>query len=140
MRFDEKRQISRLVETFVAQSNAAQRRGRAGRVREGVAFHLFTKHRHDTYVIFTSPLTPRFLKTDSSPLPSQMAEHPQPEMTRLSLQDLALRIKIMKIGTGAIEETLLKALDPPLVVNIQRAVSSLIEVRIPSSALQVGLS
>jgi len=59
-----------------------------------------------------------------------MAEHPQPEMTRLSLQDLALRIKIMKIGTGAIEETLLKALDPPLVVNIQRAVSSLIEVRI----------
>jgi len=35
----------------------------------------------------------------------------------------------MKIGTGAIEETLLKALDPPLVVNIQRAVSSLIEVR-----------
>ncbi|GAA6061389.1 hypothetical protein JCM10212_000649 [Sporobolomyces blumeae] len=107
MRFDEKRQISRLVETFVAQSNAAQRRGRAGRVREGVAFHLFTKHRHDNY----------------------MAEHPQPEMTRLSLQDLALRIKIMKIGTGAIEETLLKALDPPLVVNIQRAVSSLIEVK-----------
>lgn len=50
MRFDEKRQISRLVETFVAQSNAAQRRGRAGRVREGVAFHLFTKHRHDHYV------------------------------------------------------------------------------------------
>lgn len=50
MRFDEKRQISRLVETFVAQSNAAQRRGRAGRVREGIAFHLFTKHRHDTYV------------------------------------------------------------------------------------------
>ena len=58
-----------------------------------------------------------------------MAEHPQPEMTRLSLQDLALRIKIMKIGNGAIEETLLKALDPPLTVNIQRAVSSLIEVR-----------
>ena len=65
-------------------------------------------------------LTPSFAER-------QMAEHPQPEMTRLSLQDLALRIKIMKIGTGAIEETLLKALDPPLVVNIQRAVSSLIE-------------
>ncbi|GAA5943107.1 hypothetical protein JCM1841_003894 [Sporobolomyces salmonicolor] len=107
MRFDEKRQISRLVETFVAQSNAAQRRGRAGRVREGVAFHLFTKHRHDTI----------------------MAEHPQPEMTRLSLQDLALRIKIMKIGSTSIEDTLLKALDPPLTVNIQRAVSSLIEVK-----------
>jgi ATP-dependent RNA helicase DHX29 len=57
-----------------------------------------------------------------------MAEHPQPEMLRLSLQDLALRIKIMKIGTSSIEDVLLRALDPPLEVNIQRAVSSLIEV------------
>ncbi|GAA5902381.1 hypothetical protein JCM6882_000515 [Rhodosporidiobolus microsporus] len=107
MRFDEKRQISRLVETFVAQSNAAQRRGRAGRVREGVCFHLFTRHRQDTY----------------------MQEHPQPEMMRLSLQDLALRIKIMKIGTQSIEETLGKALDAPLAVNVQRAIAALIEVK-----------
>lgn len=56
MRFDEKRQISRLVETFVAQSNAAQRRGRAGRVREGIAFHLFTRHRHDNYVRWALPI------------------------------------------------------------------------------------
>lgn len=47
-RYDEKRQIYRLVETFVAHNNAKQRRGRAGRVQEGLAFHLFTKARHDT--------------------------------------------------------------------------------------------
>jgi ATP-dependent RNA helicase DHX29 len=52
MRYDEKRQISRLVETYIARSNAKQRRGRAGRVREGIAFHLFSKNRHDTQVSF----------------------------------------------------------------------------------------
>jgi len=36
-RYDEKRQIYRLVETFVARNNAKQRRGRAGRVQEGLA-------------------------------------------------------------------------------------------------------
>lgn len=49
-RYDEKRSISRLQETFIAKSNAAQRRGRAGRVQEGLAFHLFTRARHDTQV------------------------------------------------------------------------------------------
>jgi ATP-dependent RNA helicase DHX29 len=58
----------------------------------------------------------------------QLAEHPTPEFLRLSLQDLALRIKILKIGEGKIEEVLSKALDPPTQANIQRAVASLIEV------------
>jgi HrpA-like RNA helicase len=48
-------------------------------------------------------------------------------MLRLSLQDLALRIKIMQIGTS-IEDVLLQALDPPSTVNVQRAIASLVEV------------
>ena len=59
-----------------------------------------------------------------------MAEHPDPEMMRLSLSDLALRIKILKVNLGtSIEDVLSRALDPPSPVNIQRAISALVEVR-----------
>lgn len=59
----------------------------------------------------------------------KLADHPEPEMMRLSLSDLALRIKILKVKLGtSIEDVLSKALDPPSPVNIQRAVAALIEV------------
>ena len=48
---------------------------------------------------------------------------------RLSLSYLALRIKILKVDLGSsIEDVLSRALDPPSPVNIQRAVSALVEV------------
>lgn len=50
-------------------------------------------------------------------------------MMRLSLSDLALRIKILDVVIGSsIEDVLSRALDPPSQVNIQRAVLALIEV------------
>ncbi|KAJ9118123.1 hypothetical protein QFC22_004024 [Naganishia vaughanmartiniae] len=116
MRYDEKRSISRLTETYIARSNAAQRRGRAGRVQEGLAFHLFTRARHDT----------------------QLADHPEPEILRLSLQDLALRIKILKVKVGtSIADGLSKALDPPSPINVARAVSSLVEVKALTAAEEI---
>ena len=128
MRYDEKRAISRLTETYIARSNAAQRRGRAGRVQEGLAFHLFTKARHDTQVSFSRGRR-RPIHIITADRLRQMAGHPLPEILRLSLQDLALRIKILKVKIGTtIAEGLSRALDPPLLVNITRAVNSLIEV------------
>ncbi|KAM6481204.1 P-loop containing nucleoside triphosphate hydrolase protein [Trichoderma sp. SZMC 28011] len=105
MRFDEKKQLSRLIDTFISRANAKQRRGRAGRVQNGLCFHMFSRYRHDTL----------------------MSDQQTPEMLRLSLQDLAIRVKICKIG--GIEETLGDALDPPSAKNIRRAVDALVDVR-----------
>ncbi|KAK0386701.1 hypothetical protein NLU13_6535 [Sarocladium strictum] len=105
MRYDERRQLSRLIDTFISRANAKQRRGRAGRVQQGLCFHMFSKHRHDNL----------------------MNDQQTPEMLRLSLQDLAIRVKICKIG--GIEETLNSALDPPSPKNIRRAIDALIDVR-----------
>lgn len=105
MRFDERRQLSRLIDTFISRANAKQRRGRAGRVQEGLCYHLFTKYRHE----------------------SVMSEQQTPEILRLSLQDLAIRVKMCKIG--GIEETLSEALDPPSSKNIHRAIDALVDVR-----------
>ena len=56
-----------------------------------------------------------------------MAEQQTPEILRLSLQDLVLRVKICKLG--GIEQALAEALDPPLPKNVRRAIDALIDVK-----------
>jgi len=101
MRFDERRQLSRLTEGLIARASARQRRGRAARVREGLCYHLVTRRRFE----------------------QSMPEQATPEMLRLSLQDPILRVKIWNLGPA--EEVLAAAIDPPSGKNVRRALMKL---------------
>lgn len=104
-RFDERRQLSKLTESFISKASSKQRQGRAARVRPGLALKLYTKDRYERL----------------------MSDQTAPEMLRLSLQDPALKIKLY--GIGGIEETLASALTPPTAKNVRRAVDALREAK-----------
>ncbi|CAJ0845483.1 539_t:CDS:10 [Entrophospora sp. SA101] len=105
VRYNESKKITNLQEMFISKANAKQRRGRAGRVKEGLCFHLFTKWRFEY----------------------KMSDYELPEIMRLPLQDLCLKIKVC--GLGNISDVLSEALDKPNELAIQNAISTLQEVQ-----------
>ena len=54
MLFNETKQMRRLVDVWISQAEARQRAGRAGRVRPGYVFKLYTKHRAMVRIISTA--------------------------------------------------------------------------------------
>mmetsp|Transcript_31138 Transcript_31138/g.101469 ORF Transcript_31138/g.101469 Transcript_31138/m.101469 type:complete len:1282 (-) Transcript_31138:80-3925(-) len=103
--FDPARRMATLEDVAVSRANARQRRGRAGRVREGVAVHLFTRHRHDHI----------------------LNGHQAPEVQRVPLEQLVLRIKALGFpGTAA--SVCEKLLEPPSPDAVDRAVKELVNL------------
>ncbi|KAF9310916.1 hypothetical protein BG003_007951 [Podila horticola] len=105
IKFDEKKRVTTLQERFIAKANARQRRGRAGRVQEGVCFHMFSKMTFEDY----------------------MPEYQMPEIMRMPLEELCLMIKMCELGD--IAEVLGSALDAPPLKAIENAIQALQDVR-----------
>ena len=82
-RFDPLKSMESLDTVWVSRANALQRKGRAGRVRPGFCFHLYTDFRYSKH----------------------FREDPVPEIQRVPLEQMLLRIKILPLfsGTGLYE-------------------------------------
>ncbi|ETV88296.1 hypothetical protein, variant 1 [Aphanomyces astaci] len=103
MAYDAINRRSILAEQWVSQAAADQRKGRAGRVRPGVCYRLFS--------------TKQFHK---------MAPQPTPEIHRVSLEPLCLQIQALELGP--IDTFLANAIEPPSPDAVQSAIDGLIEM------------
>lgn len=103
-RYNPQKKLSSMVEDWISQANARQRRGRAGRVKPGICFCLYTHHRFEKVL-----------------RPFQV-----PEMLRMPLVELCLHIKLLSLGN--IKLFLSKALEPPKEETVTSAISLLYEV------------
>ncbi|KAG0492302.1 hypothetical protein HPP92_005700 [Vanilla planifolia] len=102
--FNPQKRLCSMVEEWISQANAKQRRGRAGRIKPGICFCLYTRHRFEKLM-----------------RPFQV-----PEMLRMALTDLCLQIKSLALGD--IKSFLMEAIEPPGEEAIGSAIDLLYKV------------
>ena len=103
-RFDPNKNMESLDTVWVSQANALQRKGRAGRVMAGFCFHLYTQFRYNHH----------------------MRKDPVPEIQRVPLEKMILRIKILSaFQKKTVRGVLSKILEPPSVESIQSSLTRL---------------
>jgi ATP-dependent RNA helicase DHX36 len=103
-RKDEINETPTLVECWVSRASAKQRRGRAGRVRPGVAYHMYSSHTFE----------------------HEMQDYQLPEMLRVGLEDLVLQILILDLGEPS--RFLGRALNPPTELSMRNSLKLLEEL------------
>ncbi len=77
-RYDPNKEMKSLDTVWISVANALQRSGRAGRVRPGTSFHLYTSHRFR----------------------HQLCKQPPPEIDLVSLERSIMRCKTLPIFSG----------------------------------------
>lgn len=105
MGYDVARQMPRLQESWASQDSLTQRKGRAGRVRDGVSFKLI---RRKTF--------------------NKLPVHGTPEIRRVPLDHLVLQIKALGVEDHP-SVVLARALDPPDKKAVQDAVDTLTDLK-----------
>ncbi|KAJ4320719.1 putative ATP-dependent RNA helicase ucp12 [Neodidymelliopsis sp. IMI 364377] len=98
--YDPQNNMVRLAETWASRAACKQRRGRAGRVRAGDCYKLYTRNAE-----------------------AKMLERPDPEIRRVPLEQMCLSIKAM--GVQDVSGFLASALTPPESTAVEGAVKLL---------------
>jgi len=117
-RYDPHSKVSSLTTGIIAKANATQRSGRAGRVRSGICFRLFSQKRFES-----------------------MLEEEAPEMQRTSLEEVCLQSLVLldkqtvKISSSSVDQEkvyvrdfLSRAPDPPKDMSVRNALNLLFEL------------
>ena len=102
--YDPHVKLSYLKTTYISRASSRQRKGRSGRTKAGVCFHLYSRTRHQS-----------------------LAEFQDSELLRMPLEELVLQTKVLGLapGQGNAANFLEKAMDPPHALSIENALSNL---------------
>ncbi|KAL2610391.1 hypothetical protein R1flu_028964 [Riccia fluitans] len=103
MRYDHSRGISCLEETWVSKASAKQRRGRAGRVQSGFCIRLFSRQQFQ-----------------------KLEEHQLPEIARVSLDGLCLKVK--SLLAERVETSVSKIITPPDFGAVRTSLKNLLDL------------
>ncbi|XP_062334436.1 3'-5' RNA helicase YTHDC2 isoform X1 [Osmerus eperlanus] len=100
--FDALNHVTMLKMVWISKASSLQRKGRAGRCRPGICFHLFSRLRFNN-----------------------MLDYQVPQLLRMPLQELCLHTKLLAPITCTIAEFLSKAPEPPPILIVKNAVQML---------------
>lgn len=112
MRYESQSKLHCLTDAWVSRAAAKQRRGRAGRVRDGFCYALYSSAQHDL-----------------------MDPYQVPEMLRCPLEELCLQVLSLGMATRGVRELLRRAFDPPNGDHVAAAMELLLEIGAVDGAL-----